>query len=283
MPLDPDSEVVGPNGILYSISEGDPWPAPFRGLRVTVTGDGTMHHRRKSVREHSFRLHNTGNIGIKALSVKSGSAGSIRITGNGNVITKVRDERTGYWVPKFVGKLNSPLYCEGFDLDPREDPLGRKYIRGRLWPGFCFEGGERWSVSSIGSRTNLFFKFKGEKVYTVQSHPELCYAARSMRSRGGRLYISPLGHIWMNIPLQQATGQGNKTVARGIAQDNEVYSAGHLHLSLQMIKERIDVTGCHPIYIGHTSEFDGGKTPAAMIRYNPESSSSEDSDDEDRW
>ena len=282
MPLNPDSEVVGPNGILYSISEGDPWPAPFRGLRLTVRGDGSLHHIRKSVTEHSFLLQNTGNIGTKAISVKNGSAGSIRITGNGNVITRVRDEGTGYWVPTFVGHLNSPLYCEGFDLDPVEDPLGRKYSRGRLWPGFCFEAGERWSVSSIGSRSKLFYKYKGEKVYTVQNHPELCYVARSMRSRGGRLYISPVGHIWMNIPLKQATGQGNRTVAMGIEKDQEVWLAEHLDLSLQMIKERIGVTGCHPVYLGHTSEFDGGKTPTAMIRYNGPSMS-EDSDDEDSW
>ena len=201
-----DSTVIGPDGVSYTISPGDPYPAPYRGLRLTIhsTEKGyILSHRRKFGKGHFFKLTDINNFFSAIVKVKQ-PTGSTRITAAGHVITRVNEN--GLWVPRFVGVLEGPLDCPGFNLNPTD------LDQGRLWPGFCFESGEYWSVSSNQSRNRVFIRYRGVNVQSVNEHPELCYAIRSIRSRGSRIYIVPGGHIWMNLPLPEASSYGYRVV-----------------------------------------------------------------------
>jgi len=275
------STVVGPNGERYPISPGDAYPAPYRGLRLTMhhasEGGHILCHRRKFGKGHLFKLNNTQNLTSAIHKVKK-NTGSTRITAAGHVITRVKEG--DLWVPRFVGVLAGSLDCRGFNLNPTD------LDQGRYWPGFCFEGGETWSVGRNLSRNRVFFKYRGVLIQSVHEHPELCHAIRNIRPRGGRIYLVPGGHIWMNLPLREASYYGNSVLRKQKPIDREVYSEGGLDLSLQHIQERINVTGCHPIYVGHVSDFDGGRFPSAMFSMETmfsKGTNREDVDDEDRY
>lgn len=259
------------------IEPGMPWPAPYRGSRYSLI-DSRRH--RQAVLQWKYRdlqaiIDPPEGLEqrLQELGKSSGSGkGSIRITADGEVLTKVHSADypamhaapvdTG-WIPVYCGKLDGDL---GFDIPidptPPDDAID-------VWSGFPFNHGERWGVGVDG---RLVWKWRGYRFYSAFEHPELISAYREYRQTPGRLYINEFGHIFINAPLDDVPTDKEAEVAevydeweRGVRRTND-------KAAQRLVSRRLKTTGGGdpskghlPVYLGHLSEFDDGAVPRPVV------------------
>tara|TARA_B100000029_G_C17553414_1_gene950896 strand:- start:1117 stop:2016 length:900 start_codon:yes stop_codon:yes gene_type:complete len=277
------TKVPSAGGIEQLVDPGDPWPAPYRGSKYSVrrlarSGERTQ-YRLVWARQDKL-VHTKVPKGlISALRVsRPNLSGSIRITSHGEVLCKRLDDRTGLWNPFYLGKLEAgELEFDGFDLDPSDLSLAQ------FWRGFHFKHGETWSVwSRPGNNDYLYWSKQGMYFRSTNRYPELCQRLRSIRPRGGRIYITEHGHIWFNLTDKGTSPQFRTKIAEIARKDVELFrSDSSWDTLIDSISERISATKCRPLYLGRMSDF--GKPPRTYfegITFS-EGTRNEDEDDED--
>lgn len=246
--------VRGYNGVAQVVQPGEAWPLPYRGAAYSVRNvEGKLavvwEWNDLLLRCQGFPSELVGEV----RRLKAGN-GNFRITAHGAVITKVALP-DGSYRPVYVGTYTGDLKFPGVDSNPE----GLK--AGMYWTGFPFEGGETWSVSDSDDQGHLRWRYKGLWLASTKPFPGLSRRYRSLRQRGGRLYVTEHGHIWMNVRREEMTYHMREQAQRMQATQVRQFEEEENDILLQLIVARIQQTGCIPMYLGHAREFDHGEAP----------------------
>ena len=264
--------------LVVSIESGKPWPGVYRGSKYSLRGNGSGIGLYPSHRDIEIEgavpdglmdaLHDTGKS-------EGTGRGSIKITANRDVLTKVKAEEYSNldeafvergWVPVYLGKLSGSIEFPNIDNDPDDGTFDPPCV----WEGLPFNHGERWTMPVSGSpewRKKMTQSFRFPSAY---DHGSLTKTYRSFRPNGGRFRVNEHGHVWMELPnkdVQQSSLLGDKLESWY----EESRSQGRNQV-LQMIHRRLKSTGGGnpkngwlPIYLGHISDFDRGDIPTPVI------------------
>lgn len=259
------------------VEPGTPWPSTYRGSRYSLI---ESRRHRQTVLQWKYRdlqaiveAPDGLEEHLRAIGKSSGSGkGSIRITADGEVLTKVHSSdyprihsapvETG-WIPVYCGKLDGDL---GFDIEidptPGDDTVN-------VWSGFTFNHGERWAVSF---NDRLVWKWKDYRFYSAFEHPELIEAYRSYRRTPGRFYINEFGHVFINAPKSDVPQSKEAELADVYAAWEQEVTQSHNTAAQRLVSRRLKVTGDGdpeeghlPIYLGHLSQFDEGLIPRPVV------------------
>lgn len=253
------------NGIIRSVRPGEPWPAPYRGSRYTVRHGGGLTYvgwQRDplSVQAEPYPRRLAGTV----RAVK-GDNGSFRVTSHGAIITKVQRGGGRWWEPQYVGVYDGDLVFPGID----NAPTG--LARGMYWIGLPFMHGEYWRVSPYAqSRNRLEWKSHGYVFSSTREFPDLIEACLDLRPRGGRIYVTESGCVWMNVP-DGGINPDHRMRLRDLQRDqlDDLRASGAV-ATLRLLKQRIEATrGCRPLYVGQISEFDHGEPPWTAFESSP--------------
>lgn len=254
--------VIAYNGARATVSPGDYWPLPYRGSGFTIRahdGQDTVDWR---LREFQTSAVSDTEEMVRAVRAVKGTHGSFRITAHGAVITKAtRDGRT--WRSYYVGRYDGDLDFEGIDLDPAN------LQPGMLWTGFPFENGEQWTVTESNGQEHLRWKYKGVPLFSTQPYEGLSRRYKNLRGRGGRLYFTETGHIWMNIVIEAAPHRVRDTLTRLWDRQLRQLAADGQNAFLRLLQYRLDEYRVFPVYLGRTSEFDHGEAPWTQFGKHP--------------
>lgn len=254
MILEPIS-VIAADRKQVLVNPGDTWPLPYKGSRYAVVranGADTIAWHRYDQRIYCVSRPQPL---IQAIRNTKGNNGSFRISAHGAVIAKTcrSDNR---WTAKYVGKYDGNLTFDGIDNNPSD------LKRGMYWTGFPFHHGETWTVSSYPRfRNQLRWKNLDRWFGSTERFPELIDACLSIRPRGGRIYVTETGHVWMNLPdggVSPVYRDEFRELQRN--QLNKVCDEKN-GLFLRLIFERIKATRTRPIFIGRICQFDHGEAP----------------------
>ena len=265
--------VVSANGVVRPVRPGQPWPAPYRGSRYTVRRGGGLTYVGWQRDPLSVQAEPYPRRLADTICAVKGHGGSFRVTSHGAVITKVQRGGGSWWEPTFVGIYQDDLVFPGIDNAPTA------LIRGAYWTGLPFMHGEYWRISPYAqSRHRLEWTSRGHVFSSTREFPQLIAACLDLRPRGGRIYITESGSVWMNVP-DGGVNPDHRTRLQGVqgVQLGDL-QASQSHATLRLLKERIEATkGCRPLYVGHISEFDHGEPPwTAFASSPPEDDGSED-------
>ncbi|MFB1066798.1 hypothetical protein [Natrinema sp. H-ect4] len=210
-----------------------------------------------------------------ALIGKEGGYGSIRVTAGNEVITKVPADDYKHvdqapadsgWIPAYVGKLDGTI---DFDI-VESDPMAPSKDKVRVWLGFPFNHGERWSVSHDGS---LIWTWRDYRFESAFDHQELVEAYERYRGTAGRLYITENGHIWINVPNDDIAPNKESQVRNAVASWKQRAEENDDTATLRLVNRRLVATsreddpstGHFPIHLGHLRNFDGGTIPRTVV------------------
>ena len=253
------------NAEMRSVWPGEPWPAPYRGSRYTVRRRRGLTYVGWQRDPLSAKAEPYPRRFADSVRAVKGHNGSFRVTAHGAVITKVQRDGGSLWEPRYVGVYEGDLLFPGINNAPVE------LTRGMYWTGFPFMHGEYWRVSPHApSRNRLEWKSRGHVFSSTREFPGLIEACLELRPRGGRIYITESGCVWMNVP----DGDLNpdlRTRLRSLQRDQlvELKEAG-AYATLRLLRERIEATkGCRPLYVGRIREFDNGEPPWTAFESSP--------------
>lgn len=250
-------EVVGAKRERVVVESGDPWPLPYRGSKYTVVplrGGHSVVWGRYGQRVPAERV--PAGL-IDAVRQVKRSNGSFRITAHGAVITKT--EASG-WRPFYVGKYDGGLSFPGLDDDPSD------LKRGMYWTGFPFQSGEEWTVSPLArSSHHLSWSRLSRRFRSVGRYPEILETCLSVRPRGGLIYITEHGHIWMNVPDGGLAPKHKREFQTIQMEQAEEIKTSKNTVLLRLLVERLKATQTRPVYIGTVSEFDSGEAPWTLF------------------
>lgn len=263
---------------VVTIDSGKPWPGVYRGSKYSIVqGNGQptlkLNHRDIQIDgQIPDGLHPT----LQDVGKSGGSGlGSIRVTADRDVLTKVRAENypnvdealvSEGWIPVYLGKLSGTIDFGWLDNDPDPGSLDPPCV----WEGLPFRHGERWSVAANGGlewRRRQPFQFQFPSSYR---HRDLVRTYQSYRDTGGRLRVNEHGHIWMEFPNESIQDSGH---LRDKLEEwyEEARDTGRTEL-LNLIHRRLTATGagdpqagCFPLYLGHVSQYDDGNVPTPVI------------------
>lgn len=276
------TQVPAFGGEIEVIDPGDKWPAPYRGSKYSLRrmrrrGDNVQ-YRLVWARKDKLIQSAVPKGMIAALrEIRSNLTGSIRITSHREVLCKKLS--AGLWVPHYVGKLEGNLEFDGFELDPDDLELGQ------FWRGLHFKHGETWSVwTRRGNADYLYWSKQDNYFRSINPYPKLCKLFRLVRPRGGRMYITEHGHIWMNLTERGTSYTYKKYIQEKMSDDiREFRSDDYWDTLIESIDERISATKTRPLYLGHISEF--GEPPRTYFEEDEfgQGTKNEDEDDEDRY
>lgn len=264
---------------IVSIEPGKPWPGVYRGSKYSVVNRGREHALLMRYKDLDIEGELPEGL-VDTLQQVGKSAGdgtgSIRVTANRAVLTKVKAENYPHadealvsegWIPVYLGTLRGTVDFDWLDNDPSGGDLSPPCI----WEGLSFNHGERWSVTSNGvlqwrtKSSDGAFRFP-----SAHSHNELTSTYQTFRSTGGRLRINEYGHIWMELPRDTAANHGQ---LQGSLKQwlNDAKSANRNRVA-NLLLERLKATGGGdsqsgniPLYIGHVSQYDSGHLPSPVI------------------
>lgn len=266
------------NGQSITIEPGKPWPSAYRGSRYSLVSDEDYEDVVLKWEHRDLNIFTEPPSGLRRALVllgKSGGRGSVRVTADNEVLTKIPAEDYEYvdqapvdsgWIPVYVGKLQSPIDFEEVETDPT--PPTQSNIK--VWRGFTFNNGERWAVSHDDK---LVWKWRDYRFESAFNHDELIAEYQQYRGTAGRLYITENAHVWVNLPKQDIRPDQEETVRRAIAQwKQKAEEAGDI-ASLRLVNRRLvatsrqddPATGHFPIHIGHLGNFDGGTIPRPIV------------------
>lgn len=249
--------VVGPDQEAIDVSPGDVWPLPYRGSRYTVLRmDGADVVAWSRYEQRIFASDVPPELPRHVRLVKDGGLGSFRVTAHGAIVAKVSVSDDGRWEPRYVGVYEGGLQFEGID----NNPSGLR--KGMYWTGFPFNNGETWSVSPYSrSRNQLQWRKESRWFVSTKRYPEILQTCLDIRPRGGRIYITECGHIWMNVPdggispryCDEFQMLQREQIDRLQAEGNGVL--------LRLLVKRMKATKTRPVYVGQVRDFDHGEPP----------------------
>lgn len=258
------------------IDAGQPWPAPYRGSIYSII-DSRKHSQKVlqwQYKDLKAQIEPPKKLLERLESVgKSGQSGkgSIRITANGDVLTKV--EASNYsrvteapvskgWIPVYLGELNGNL---GFNIETDPEPPEQSPT---VWSGFPFNHGERWTVSHDDK---LLWKWRDYRFYSAFNHSELIETYKQFRNPAGRLYINEFGHIYVNVP-NPSDSQAKNVLLQIFNEWKKNAKAQNDSAALRLVNRRLKVTGggeieegLLPLHLGHLSQFDEGAVPQPVV------------------
>jgi len=170
------------------------------------------------------------------------------------------------WIPVYVGKLSDTIDFDEVDSDPSA-PNNRKV---KVWTGFPFNHGERWSVSQDGT---LFWKWRDYRFESSFDHPELVEKYRKYRDTAGRLYITENGHVWVNVPRDGIMQDKELAIKMQSTNGSRLPSPTMIRLHFdssivdwsRQVETTIQRQAISPIHLGHLRAFDGGVIPKPVV------------------
>ena len=271
VPLEGGDEVL--------IAPGQPWPSTYRGSKYSLV-ESRRHGEvvRWQYKDLNAQVYPPEGLvdAFQDIGKDQGTGkGSFRVTAGGEILTKVNAEdysniaeapvSTG-WIPVYVGKLEGNLGFDQISLRPSLESTDDI----RIWTGFSFNHGERWSVSHTGS---LIWSWQDYKFESAFEHPEIVEKYERYRQKGGRLYINEYGHIFVNAPRSEIPSEAVDKVLevfqswKGKADRNNKTAEKRLvNRRLKVTSEDNDPQNGHlPLYIGHLTQFDDGLVPRPVV------------------
>jgi hypothetical protein len=276
--IETETDVPIPDGQSVSLAPGKPWPSAYRGSEYSLVSNEDFNDAVLKWEQRDLAIYTEPPDGLRRALVllgKSGGYGSFRVTADSEVLTKVKAEEYKHvdqapvdsgWIPVYVGKLKGTLDFDEVDADPISP--GEKEIK--VWTGFPFKHGERWSVGQDGT---LFWKWKDYRFESTFDHSELISEYQRYRGTAGRLYITENAQIWVNIPKDDIT-QGKKyTVKNAIRKWKQNAEDNDNTATLRLVNRRLVATsqdddpstGHFPIHLGRLRDFDNGAIPRPVV------------------
>lgn len=257
-----------------TVEPGHPWPSAYRGSKYSV------------VSSRSFGdVAQWGHMGaIQALTElpgglqddfdkfgKTNGYGSFRLTACGEVLTKIPANQyrraneakanTGH-IPVYVGELDGDFDFTEISNNP---PHPRTFKDVSVWTGLPFNHGESWAVC-----TDDVIRWNWRDYYfeSAFDHPELVDAYKSLRPKGGRIYVNEHGHIWGNINRETVPSSRRERIMAAVEEWRESASNAEQRLVTRRLNrtENDDAPdGLLPIHLGHVTQFDGGIVPKPIV------------------
>src|SRR2546428_5190482 len=263
MTADP-SRVVGFEGQALDVSPGEIWPLPYRGARYSIRQVDRHIRVVWQWQDQVVPSMSYPRETVRAMRAVGKPLGSFCVTSHGLVITKVPSENGGSWKAVYVGKFEDDLDFGELSQSPRRLKVGM------YWTGFPFHGGETWFVSPRpGANDFPMWKHGGIGFGSTQSFPELFRSYLSVRTVGGRFYITEHGQIWMNLRDDEVS-DAYKDEFMQIQKDQvDQLVADNKGAVLQLLKLRIQATACRPVYLGNIRDFDQGEPPWTFFKRSP--------------
>lgn len=266
------------NGRSVSIAPGHPWPSTYRGSRYSLVTDSRFDEGvvlKWEQRDLSIFAEPPDGIYDALQQVgKQGGLGSIRVTARGEVLTKVQADRYPNldkapvlegWIPVYMGKLAGKIDFGTVDIDPTPPTDGI-----RVWRGFPFNHGERWSISTD---EKLIWKWRDYRFESAFNHSDLIDAYHKYRPKPGRAYVTEYGHIWVNVPNDDIVSGREQEVQAAINSWQNHAQNQNDNSTLRLVNRRLVATspsddpadGLIPIHLGHLRDFDDGVIPRPVV------------------
>ncbi|MDB9235205.1 hypothetical protein [Halorubrum ezzemoulense] len=262
-----------------TLKPGKPWPSAYRGSKYSLVSDDDFADAVLKWEQRDLTIYTEPPDGLRRALVllgKTGGYGSFRVTADNEVLTKIKADDYEHvdeapinngWIPVYVGKLTGTLDFDEVDLDP-VTPLRKNSVK--VWKGFPFHHGERWSVSQDGT---LFWKWRDYRFESAFDHPELVSKYETYRETAGRLYITENAHVWVNIPKNGISPGKQTAVGNAIREWKETAEEEGDTATLRLVNRRLVATsgdddpstGHFPIHLGQLSDFDGGLIPRPVV------------------
>lgn len=204
------------------MKKGDLWREPQRGSRYSFNSQNIFY---KCPGSHEKIIADSCSSELldNLLDVKH-SGGSFLITERGKVITWLH----GKWI--FVMDYDESLKFEGVDLNP-----GKELQSGDIWPGFYYNHGARFSLST--SDRIFLRRSYGRKDDVISNNDDLIAKLRQFLPYGGRFYINEHGKVWTNIRLPMNSGK----IKRQIEELSNIQK--------NLLNQRVASTSLMPIYV----------------------------------
>jgi hypothetical protein len=261
-----------------TLQPGKPWPSAYRGSKYSLVTNDDFDDAVLKWEQRDLAIFTDPPDGLRRALVllgKSGGYGSFRVTADNEVLTKVKaddykhvDEApvSAGWIPVYVGKLSGTLDFDEVD----SDPLTPRQNNIKVWKGFPFHHGERWSVSQDGT---LFWKWKDYRFDSAFDHPELVAEYQKYRGTAGRLYVTENAHVWVNVPKNDIAPAKQSAVRNAIKKWQQTAEKEDDTATLRLVNRRLVATsgdddpstGHFPIHLGQLSDFDGGVIPRPVV------------------
>ena len=261
-----------------TIEPGQPWPSPYRGSRYSLVSDDDFDQAVLKWKHRDLVIFSEPPENLRRTLVllgREGGYGSFRITAGGEVLTKIPAEDYKHvdqalvdqgWIPVYVGRLEGSIDFDEVTVDPR--PPEKEHVK--VWTGFPFNHGERWSLTHEG---RLVWKWRDYEFESRSDHPELVDTYRAYRGTPGRLYITETHHVWGNAPRDDIPPEKQPEVARAVAKWKRRAEENGDTATLRLVNRRLvstsrsddSSTGQFPIHLGHLSRFDGGIVPKPVV------------------
>jgi hypothetical protein len=257
-------EVIGSGDTSITVTPGGPWPAPYRGSKYTVQGGKGLTLVGWKRNPLGVQANPFPDQLARYVRAAKGGNGSFRITAHGAIITKVAVRGGSAWQPQYLGKYDGDLRFDGVENSPEGLQLGM------YWTGLPFVHGEFWRVSPhFTGDGHLHWSSHGWTHPSTRPYPQLIEHCLAVRPSGGRIYITESGSIWMNVPDHDLADNFRATF-QGLQQAQlEHMKQRGLRAALRLLVERIQATGCRPIYVGQIADFDHGKPPWTSFDAEP--------------
>lgn len=266
------------NGQSVTLKPGLPWPSAYRGSKYSIVSDEDFSDAVLKWEQRDLRIFTEPPDGLREALLaarKENGYGSIRVTAGGEVLTKVPADDYKHidkapmdsgWIPVYLGNLAGAIDFDEVDTDP--DPPANEGIR--VWKGFPFNHGERWSVSYDGT---LFWQWRDYRFESAFAHPELIAAYKQYRGTAGRLYITENNHVWVNVPKDDIAAEKTIEIANAVQQWQQKADREGNNATLRLVNRRLVATsgdddpstGHLPIHLGHLTQFDEGIIPIPVV------------------
>ena len=273
-----ETDVPIPDGQSVSLEPGKPWPSAYRGSQYSLVSDDDYNDAVLKWEQLDLTIYTEPPDGLRRALVllgKSGGYGSFRVTADNEVLTKVKADDYKHvdqapvdsgWIPVYVGKLTGTLDFEEVDADP-VNPHKNNI---KVWTGFPFKHGERWSVNQDGT---LFWQWRDYRFESTFDHSELVSEYQKYRGTAGRLYITEHAHIWVNLPKNDITPDKQSAVKHAIQKWKQSAEDDDDTATLRLVNRRLTATsqdddpstGHFPIHLGQLSDFDNGAIPRPVV------------------
>lgn len=265
-------------GRSVEIEPGKPWPSAYRGSRYSVVSNSDYDEDVLKWEQRDLAVYTESPDQLQrwlfAMGKKDGR-GSVRVTADREVLTKVRASRYSHadaapvdsgWIPAYVGILRGGLGFGEVEADPDPPQTGEVNV----WRGFPFNNGERWTVGSDGT---LVWPWRDYRFNSVFDHAELVGTYAQYRDTPGRLYVTEDGHVWVNVPRDGIPAAKRDAVRSAIQEWKRQAEKRDDHATLRLVNRRLVATsqdedpstGQFPMHIGHLREFNSGAIPRPVV------------------
>jgi hypothetical protein len=272
------TKVPQANGKSIELEPRLPWPSAYRGSRYSIISDEDFTGSVLKWEQRDLEIYTEPPDDLRRLLVflgKEEGYGSIRVTAGGEVLTKIPAEEYEHvdkapidsgWIPVYVGELTGSLDFDEVDINPNAPDEGQI----KVWKGFPFNHGERWSVSHDGE---LVWKWRDYRFESAFDHPELVEAYQQYRGQAGRLYITENNHVWINVPRDDIGAGKEDAISSAVGQWKQQADEDGDNATLRLVNRRLvatsrgndPATGHLPIHLGHLGQFDDGVIPRPVV------------------